>query len=431
MNSFYGAECASVKLSELYKRFQPDKAGQIDFGKLGKDRDYNVDLCPKFIMSCGDLVKILSHTKVYKYLDFKAVAGCYVYHAYDGGTIYKVPATPSEAVTSSLVGFWQKNAFRGFLQYCLQYDPKNKESTRGFDWNKVSMRKIYEYWELNEDTIDFTGHSLALYMDDSYIDGIAREAIERIRLYAFSLARFNKSPFIYPNWGLSNLPEGFSRLSAVYGGVYVLGHDVTEIVYDENKKVSAVKFKEVTDSKEDIPEHVAYTNKIVADPSYFAGTDKVKKTGQVARWIFIKDAPIPNTDNADSVQIILPQRQTGRKSDIYISMVSETHQIAPQGKYVAMIQANVETADPRKELAAARKVVGPSLADFFWVTDFYVPVNTESLKEQGIFITSSYDSTSHFESATEEVIALYEKVMGVPLDLDHLPLPDDTNEETQ
>ena len=53
-------------------------------------RDYNVDLCPKFIMSCGGLVKILSHTKVFKYLSFKAVAGCFVYHGYQGGTIYKV-----------------------------------------------------------------------------------------------------------------------------------------------------------------------------------------------------------------------------------------------------------------------------------------------------------------------------------------------------
>lgn len=31
---------------------------------LGSNRDYNVDLVPKFIMACGDLVKILLHTKV-------------------------------------------------------------------------------------------------------------------------------------------------------------------------------------------------------------------------------------------------------------------------------------------------------------------------------------------------------------------------------
>ena len=431
-NRYYGAECASVKLDQLYEKFLPNKKDSIDFNKLGKNKDYNVDLCPKFIISCGDLVKILSHTKVFKYLQFKAVAGCYVYHAYNGGTIYKVPANPQEALTSGLVGFWQKNPFRGFLTYVMGYDEKNKETWRGFDWRKVTMRKIYEFWELNDDTIDFTGHSLALFMDDAYMDLPAKEAMERIKLYAFSLARYGQSPFIYPMWGLSNLPEGFSRLSAVYGGTYVLGHDVNEIVYDDAGKVSAVKFKEVgSDEKEDVPQHCAFTKKIVADPSYFVGTDKVKKAGQVARWIFIKDTPIADTDNADSCQIILPQKQTGRKSDVYISMVSEAHQIAPEGKYVAMIQANVETGDPKKELEMARKIVGPSLADFFWVSDFYVPVNPAALAEQGIYITTSYDSTSHFESATEEVISMYETVMGSKLDLEHLPLPDENAEDQE
>jgi RAB protein geranylgeranyltransferase component A len=32
--------------------------------RSGSNRDYNVDLVPKFIMACGNLVKILLHTKV-------------------------------------------------------------------------------------------------------------------------------------------------------------------------------------------------------------------------------------------------------------------------------------------------------------------------------------------------------------------------------
>ncbi len=39
----------------------------------------------------------------------------------------------------------------------------------------------------------------------------------------------------------------YGRLSAVFGGTYVLGHDVNEIVYDDQGKVSAVKFKEVSE----------------------------------------------------------------------------------------------------------------------------------------------------------------------------------------
>jgi RAB protein geranylgeranyltransferase component A len=38
---------------------------------LGRARDYNVDIVPKFIMASGNLVKLLLHTDVTKYLDFK------------------------------------------------------------------------------------------------------------------------------------------------------------------------------------------------------------------------------------------------------------------------------------------------------------------------------------------------------------------------
>ena len=45
----------------------------------------------------------------------------------------------------------------------------------------------------------------------------------------------------------------------------------------------------------------------VGDPSYFPG--KVRKTSAVVRAICLLSHPIPGTNNAASVQIILPQKQ--------------------------------------------------------------------------------------------------------------------------
>jgi Rab GDP dissociation inhibitor len=36
--------------------------------------------------------------------------------------------------------------------------------------------------------------------------------------YAESLSKYQKSPYIYPMYGLGELPQGFARLSAIYGG---------------------------------------------------------------------------------------------------------------------------------------------------------------------------------------------------------------------
>lgn len=56
---------------QLFERFRP---GQTPPKEMGAARDYNVDLVPKFMMANGKLVRVLLHTDVVKYLEFKAVS---------------------------------------------------------------------------------------------------------------------------------------------------------------------------------------------------------------------------------------------------------------------------------------------------------------------------------------------------------------------
>ena len=41
-----------------------------------------------------------------------------------------------------------------------------------------------------------------------------------------SMGRYGNSPFIYPIYGLGGIPEGFSRISAVNGGTFMLNTDI-------------------------------------------------------------------------------------------------------------------------------------------------------------------------------------------------------------
>jgi Rab GDP dissociation inhibitor len=50
------------------------------------------------VLNCaGELVKLLIHTGVTRYLEFKSIDGSYVYK---DGKIHKVPANEKEALTS-------------------------------------------------------------------------------------------------------------------------------------------------------------------------------------------------------------------------------------------------------------------------------------------------------------------------------------------
>lgn len=119
---------------------------------------------------------------------------------------------------------------------------------------------------------------------------------------------------------------------------------------------------------------------------------------------------IPNTKDAPSIQIILPAKQMGRKSDTYISMVSYSHLICAKGIFVAIISAQVETDKPEEEIQPAISLLGDVLEMFVSVSDTYEPVVDG--KDSNLWITKSYDATSHFEEASEEILDIYQKIVG-------------------
>jgi Rab GDP dissociation inhibitor len=176
--------------------------------QFGKDRDYNVDLIPKFAMASGEFVNILYHTDVTRYLEFRQIAGSFVFR---NGRISKVPTNESEALFSPLLGVFEKVRARNFFQFIANYDFNNPATQQGLDLNTKTMAEVYKYFGLESGTQDFIGHAMALYLDDSYMNQPAKETYERIILYVSSMAKYGKSPYIYPLYGLGELPQGFAR----------------------------------------------------------------------------------------------------------------------------------------------------------------------------------------------------------------------------
>jgi Rab GDP dissociation inhibitor len=142
----------------------------------------------------------------------------------------------------------------------------------------------------------------------SYINKRARPTYERIVLYTSSMARYGKSPYIYPLYGLGELPQAFARLSAIYGGTYMLDKPIDEIVTDDKGNFVGVRSGSET----------VKAKQVIGDPSYFgsgleSGKLRVVEDGKVIRAICVLKHPIPGTEELDSVQIIIPQNQVQRK----------------------------------------------------------------------------------------------------------------------
>jgi Rab GDP dissociation inhibitor len=298
---------------------------------------------------------------------------------------------------------FEKKNVASFLSYIDQYNENDPSTYKKYDLKNMTSEKLFKEYGLGANSIDFIGHAMALYSNDSYLTQPALEMVRRAKVYIDSVLKYGNSPYIYPLYGLGEMPQGFARLSAIYGGTYMLNKPIEEIVYGPDGKVIGVKSEG----------EVAKCKMVIGDPSYFP--QKVKKVGQIVRCICILSHPIPGTNNAESAQIIVSQKETNRKNDIYISCISHAHNVAPKGKYIALVSSIVETETPQKEIEPALKVLGPIDDQFFSVDDMMVPL--EDGTKDRVFISKSFDPETHFNQSCEDILGMYKRITGKDLDL--------------
>nr|POE54501.1 putative secretory pathway gdp dissociation inhibitor 1 [Quercus suber] len=420
-NDHYGGEAASVNIETLFKKYNNFQPGTEPWKKYGRANDWNIDLVPKLLMSNGDLTNILVSTDVTRYIEFKQVAGSYVQQGNAAkATVAKVPSDAGEALKSPLMGLFEKRRARNFLQFVGNFDEADPSTHNGINLSQTTMKQVYDKYGLEPTTRDFIGHSMALYTTDDYVEkkGAAKDCVERIRLYVNSMARYGKSPYIYPLYGLGELPQGFARLSAIYGGTYMLNTNVDEVLY-EGGKVSGIKatMKERGEAGEGM-KFETKCKKILADPSYFS--DKTRIVGHMLKAICILNHPIDKTDNADSLQLIIPQSQVGRKHDIYIAMVSSAHNVCPKGYYIAIVSTIAEgSSNHHLELQPGLERLG-KIEETFMGPPIAIYEPLASGQDDGVFLSRSYDASSHFETMTDDVRDIYQRAEGEELKVEGL-----------
>lgn len=381
--------------------FQRFRRGLKPPEELGRDRDYNIDLVPKFMMASGELVDILIATEVTRYLEFVQVAGSYVYRA--GTGVCKVPSTATEVLSSSLLGFFEKTRFKSFMEFVQGVDPVERSTWKKHDLARMLFAELVKAFGLEGDTVEAIGHALALHLDDLYLTQPALPTVMRIQLYMRSMLRYGKSPYIYPLYGLGELPQGFARLSAIHGGTFMLDTTIDEIILDkESGRVCGVRSGE----------KIAKCKTVFADPSY--APDRARPVHRVVRAICLLKHAVPSTNSSDSCQIILPKRQVKRRHyDIYIAVLSSAHNVCPAGHWLASISTIMEGEDPEAEVAPAMALLGPVHDHFISISTMYEP--TAPGTDDGLFISRSYDATSHFETVTDDVKELYMRYAGKTL----------------
>ena len=82
-------------------------------------------------------------------IKFKVCEGSYVLQ---GNKVHKVPANEAEALSSGLMGMFEKRRFRKFLIFVNDFDENNPATFNGFDPKTTSMAEVYNKFGLDANT---------------------------------------------------------------------------------------------------------------------------------------------------------------------------------------------------------------------------------------------------------------------------------------
>ena len=422
-----GETCPSLNISQLFQKFNKICPQE----KYGDDKDWNIDLIPKIMLRNSPIIKLFLIADIYNYIEWKTIDQVYIYQYDKGGMfsspkgiIYKIPQNQEEVWGSDILGIFEKNRCKKFYNYInnISFGENNIiKNTENININEISFKELGNKFGLEENTLDFIGHSIALYSDDNFLENKSIDAIKKIKFYQENLLIINdknkslqyySTPFIYPIWGFQKIYKNYEREMYLYDYKYQDENDVDEILYDEKNIFKGIKTKKG---------EIIHGKILLSSPEYMTKFNKVEKKGKIIRRIIISQTPIFNSNLGDSCQIIIPKMQTGGKNDIYLLQLSYGHCVSKKGFYVIFISSWDDGRNINQQLKPVMDVLNldkDTIEIFDMYSDYYEPNNKNF--EDNIFISNSFLPQSHFEDDYDDITNEFQKITEAKLQFDKL-----------
>ncbi|KAM4726157.1 rab proteins geranylgeranyltransferase component A 1 [Anableps anableps] len=259
---------------------------KITYAQLVKEgRRFNVDLVSKLLFSRGSLVDLLIKSNVSRYAEFKNVTRILTYRH---GNIQQVPCSRADVFASRQLSVVEKRKLMRFLTSCLE------ETEEQAAYNGRPYLEFLRDQQLGDSLQHFLLHSIAMVTEDTPTE----EGLASTRHFLRSLGRYGNTPFLFPVYGLGEIPQCFCRMSAVFGGIYCLRHSVRCLIVDKD----ANRCKAVIDSR---GQRINCNHVVVETSALDADRRKVATPPRyLSRAVLITDSSVLPSDSDQQISMV-------------------------------------------------------------------------------------------------------------------------------
>jgi len=323
------------------------------------DRRFNIDTIPKVLWSAGSDVDVLVKSGTFRYLEFLCGKNTFIV---DGNRLQLVPCSKKDIFRSKDISLIEKRQLMQFIstisqefQNSSQSDATPGENKEKSESSESENKEAISFSSAEEEMsfVDFMNskklpgklQQFLLYvisLIESYQGEASetrvsvKEGIARVKAYMTSIGRYGDTPFLIPLYGASELPQAYSRMSAVNGGIFVLNRRLNSIVV-ENSTFTGVlcSVGQFLKSKH-----------FVVPAKFLPGSTSEEG---LSRCVCITDKPL--TDGEDLINLIIPPTPA-RKHTIFAYQFTSAVHSCPAGRYVVHLVAKA-SGNARTDLQEA------------------------------------------------------------------------------
>ncbi|TPX44231.1 hypothetical protein SeMB42_g02617 [Synchytrium endobioticum] len=304
---------------------------------LQQHRQWSIELTPKVFLSRGDMVELLISSGGSRYVEFKALEAVYI--SSDLGTS-RVPASKEDVFANPSVPLVEKRHLMRFMTSALNLLDHPDEISED---ENCSFSEYLEIQRLGPKMRQVIIHALAM---SDRADITTRAGLESTNRQLQSLGRFGRTAYLCALYGAgAELSQGFCRMSAVYGGTFMLNQHLQSISLEsESWRVSRQGGTMST------------ARYLIASSAYSSLlSDSEPPSETITRLILILDGSI-HSDSSLSVTVFPPSNADGYA--IFGIQHSFDTNACPYGKFVLYLTTRADGGAAKEELfrAASRLV---------------------------------------------------------------------------
>ena len=330
----------------------------------------SVDLHPRWLLCQSEMVKVLVDSNVGQYLEFKLIPCSYV-RDLEGDRWQRVPHRKEDVFLDAHIDVLTKRKLMRFLQHLQatsEEDSKNPELYKGQEHTRTRTETFAEHLQ-SQFKLDkpwqqhVIGHALGL-LPRALHTYTPEEGLDQVRRYLASIGRYGPGALLFPLYGTSELCQAFARLSAVYGGIYILRHPGLEMTFEKDSRCTGIKVQEGEHSACFEAKHVVST----LDRPHVPGWTTQRR---IARCIVLHKRPIyvggvqpqveKESDHAPDPPHIFILPATLTRQTVFLFQTDTQLGQAPADTFITYMWTHLD--DTHQE--SAKSILEPIVRPFF------------------------------------------------------------------